>query len=811
MANINIIGFEVVQSIQNFHNEIPLIQGKPTYIRVYLYASWRKTQIENIEMDGTLLVKVENSKLRTRLNSLATVSQPKLHAQPKLIDQRLDWNQSLNFKLPDNFFDDHVNKDRVATVSLSKITVNGSSTGHTTQENKSDFLFKKKVELYCRAVAYRYLDRRNQVINTPSPGQLDVIRSFIEKAFPISKLHWSTVTIDAPRRFNRLRKIAQRSERSEEKTDLVYSLLFQNLLAIRNQDISRGKFALSTSQGSTEIKELKGNTWHPNTLYLGVIDDPSGRFGGAAMDSPQFPTPHMVAFAVAESDGALGAHELAHLLGRLHPGIPDKKIHGKYIGQTNQYLRANCTSKDSSPPTGPNRSEVQDYGYISIHTDADTDTQAKKIFLGLDCRNDERSPSILAYNEYFDLMTYQYPQWVSDHTYKGLHETISSISAQSSPKTYKYWTIIGEYNLQTKTAHFSYVLPSVVDTNPPASKVESSPRLKLDYEWYNSKKAKVLLPDELPKSVPDSATIHIRSSTTDANAYIGVFQHTVKVLISHNLEPEKIVLKLDNIEVDIYSFSNNENSISQWKESNSSLMTQDSRPQSTADIGFTYSVDDGAYYLDFNLHPALEYLSTLGVAITTTVQFKREWNSDVNSKKSELGIGDWETVTVTNRLKEKIWVNPIFIAHLKPYRPTKDSELELYDIEDKENIFSTEDTFQAIKLNCRLIVNAGDIVMGEMKIEDGTIISLEPYFNFSIQRNIDCPTQNDSNHHPEAQTYGSTGSKGENYFAPAFTDDDPTTREHSSASTHQSNRQYYRPSVNPKNLPCKKGKKSPCP
>ena len=192
--------------------------------------------------------------------------------------------------------------------------------------------FLPEVTMHCRVVAYRYTDPESREVYTPSKGEIEVIRDYVEKAFPVTRLCWSSVTIDAPRSFNRLRAVAAPAAHTDEQVDRVYMALMQHLLALRNQDISQNATSLSSMPDS----EARGCEFSPATLYMGVLNDPSGRFGRSSMDSPKFATPHVVAFAEGQSDGQMAAHEFGHILGRLHPGIPSKLVHGR-LGQTDQY------------------------------------------------------------------------------------------------------------------------------------------------------------------------------------------------------------------------------------------------------------------------------------------------------------------------------------------------------------------------------------------------------------------------------------------------------------------------------------------
>ena len=42
--------------------------------------------------------------------------------------------------------------------------------------------------MHCRVVAYRYTDPESREVYTPSKGEIEVIRDYVEKAFPVTRL-----------------------------------------------------------------------------------------------------------------------------------------------------------------------------------------------------------------------------------------------------------------------------------------------------------------------------------------------------------------------------------------------------------------------------------------------------------------------------------------------------------------------------------------------------------------------------------------------------------------------------------------------
>ncbi len=743
-ARLRIIGIEVVQSLQNPRNEISLLQGRPTYFRIYL----KKTGGPEIDrVDGEVELKI-NQNSQTRTICLESQAPLENFDNRDLLRQRLHWNQSLNFHIDEKFFEDAGFNDQ----SDIKITVKvkclncwfgqirvGSNI--TNAGSKKQLNFQTPTELRCQIVGYRYTDRENIEVHSPTAGDYRAIKEFIRSAFPISNLIFNHRTIDAPRKFNRLRKISKRSDRSEERVDFIYSLLFQHLLAIRNQDLSQS-ISPEPCLPSAKIKrKTPAQNSNANTLYLGLISDPTGRFGGAAMNTPQYATPHIVAFAETEAEGILAAHELGHLMGRLHPGIPNKKIHGKFIGQSDQYSDPNnkcksCVDGPTGTPSGTNGHLcTNEYGYISADQE-----DAERILLGLDTRASKHAPSVLHHNENFDLMTYLFPQWLSGHTYEGMLCRMREIQILPvSARTHK-WVIIGGYNFVERTGIINFVLPSAINTSlgnpkdtytePTASNIGITIELKV--EWLDCEISYIPVDFKDPK-------------IADSNPDIGVFQETLESKMPN--PPKRITLLINCIPIDVYDLTSDAppvlgNSSNHSISKKNNLGTSDFTESITRGsfefddcdrIFIKYSVDNGEFYFLFNwgarpdrcgakkvvrssldsityFEELLNSIDNLSNPITTTIQFKRN--------KKPLAVDPifctnrnykWETISTTNRIQEKLWISPEFCARLSSNgrdETLPDNE-ELFV--EKVDIHNFDTTFNDLCFQFRVFVTVAGI------------------------------------------------------------------------------------------------------
>ena len=720
MTTINIKAVEVIQSVQDFNynkdkedDNIPLIQDKVTYIRFYLCSE----NVIPIDISASLKISYkQNDQDFTFLKTIksidiSTIFNEDLSDEMQL--RRLDWDKSLNFKLPKNFLSDlqmnfeesvelkfvldkvfAVDENESESSKDREITPEADPKNEQLHQYLTGYKFER-ISANLRVVAYRYTDVETGEVYEPLPGELNVIKSYIESAFPISNLNWSTVTIEAPREFSQLYNVLERRERTDEQLDSVYTMLFQHLLAIRHQDISLKPD--DELQPETDKSEQEKNLWELNTLYLGVLSDPNGRIIGSSMDSPGFATPHVVAFAGALPYGETAAHELAHMLGRVHPGIPDQDIHGKLIGQSDQ--RDSDENEDQLSGNDSSRR-----GYISDNY-PENDT-----VVGLDTQSPLDPPLLLSNNDYFDLMTYRFPKWVSKETYKGLFKRLKEIEAMDGRDSgEKYWNVIGEYNFLKNTARINYILQS--EYALPLT--ESEGNLKQNNKDKVAQKFKLKI-RKIPLTIDDDSSTQKREQTekelsnavqghpgeevylrrnlekSGNSSYIGVFQHTFKVTDSD--QPQRIELGINGQFVDVVmpgsELSNDDNDDDAKSHEKNINLPSDGRDPSKSDdikhlqtqalsndkhnLALIYSVDKNGYYLRFNwsqlegqgkgetsgkseIHDSIRSLfksEQSQLPVTTTIQVKENSKSKLKSEHKD----KWQTVAITNRIKDEFWI-----------------------------------------------------------------------------------------------------------------------------------------------------------
>jgi hypothetical protein len=389
-AAIEVLGIEVVQTIQNLAHEVPLIRGKTTVVRVYIRcAGFRAARIIRGEIK---VAAVPGGPARY----LASMNTPKISddSQGDLPAQRRDVGLSLNFMLPADVslwpeIDIAVNHLRSEDTDLPLI---GETTVHVTTVEAPPFRIK--------VVGLRYVWTRpgvGPVEVSPEALQFDFLRSFLARAYPVPGLEWSQIVVQANPLF-----APPFADPSGPPIDLIWGakrdLAHNQLAALRAKGIEAGE--------------------DPRTHYYGLVSDASAGlfFRGAAKDIPAGPDPSIVAVGPTgdprqysslswDKDGSYGdwyaAHELSHTLGRYHPG---------FCGQD---------ASDTAFPYPDGRISTAQHGDI----------------IGLDIGDAALGIQMaaLAHETCHDIMTYCNDQWMSSHSYLAILDRLRAEDAALQP------------------------------------------------------------------------------------------------------------------------------------------------------------------------------------------------------------------------------------------------------------------------------------------------------------------------------------------------------------------------------------------
>jgi len=436
MSEVKVSHIEVVQSIQNAGNTgytnnpkctnnadlegVPLVTHKTTYARVY-FENFNPT--DAIRATGKLKVIYpvsDTAEANVEVDSEGYLLR-RAAGTPTLLEQRLDWTQSLNFRLPE------IALQRAGKIKLNLETLTDTLSGagitlklpNLVQE--VDLLPKQ--ELACRALIFRYRDVANDEYLEPTRGEVNAIRDYVERSFPVAELDWSVIRVEAKKDFYALDQATHHERDHDETATKMLSKMLEQIMTHRNQEIKDG--------------------FSEKTIYIGVFSDPRDRLGSVAVDAPSFPLPHIVAACATDRNGQTSAHEIAHILGRSHPGVPLLKVHGRAIGQH----RVDKFSLD----------QMGKHGLLSP-PDLTSDAQ---VYIGLDVNPSCHLPRVLAPTKTFDLMTYRDPLWPSAYTYRELYKRLACTHNESfivEPNA--HWNVICNFDINRKEGQILSVLPT---------------------------------------------------------------------------------------------------------------------------------------------------------------------------------------------------------------------------------------------------------------------------------------------------------------------------------------------------------------
>ncbi len=595
---VNVSHIEVVQAIQNANNEVPLIAGKCTFARVY-FSPFRPDR--NLTLAGKLQIEV-NGVTHNTIPSEPVHWSAGLDYSLSL--QRIHWSNSLHFKLPAAVV------ETPGKISLKLTELTGSDVVLGTSDVVS-VMVSPHYTLSCRVLVFRYPDKHNRVYLEPSHEQVELIRDYIERAFPVATVGWSTVPVQVDQAFRALNRVDQWEVPHEERaTRMMANLLRQTLL-----------------HRADEIDSDNGRE-NTRTFYLGVFVDPEDRFGGVAMDAPMFASTHAVAVGAVDDTGLVGAHELAHILGRQHPGVPLVQDHGAAIGQHRS---------DPNPSTLTSK-----YGHLSVNTgEADT-------HLGLNVgRPASRSPRVLAHNRWFDLMTYRHPQWLSAYTYKGIYDQLKEISDGNfiNNSQNQAWTVICQYNLDRKQGQILHTVKSNYITAKPGSQAASRVRVYADFDNIG--------PISAQSMWNQAQSVYFRRPGSDPRHPFGLFQVTLTGAADKLLQ--RLYLMIDGVVVDAYGESGGHDTFtsihSALDEKIASAFNSQQPIKGKPKNALVYKVREDSHYLYFDWSGMLP--AGIDTKVTTAVQCRRATDD---------GSSTWETVFVSSRREAKVWISPRFFT-----------------------------------------------------------------------------------------------------------------------------------------------------
>jgi hypothetical protein len=350
---------EVTQEVQDLGHSVPLVARKPTIVRVYLRYGQSPVSVR-----GELKVSRRPSGPWHTVSSLGPAHLHPSRSGRSLADlrsRRADLGFSLNFRIPAAFTREGPLWLRMGRIRRATTGTPVPSLAHLPLNTVR---FRARVSLRVRLVRLRYTMGSPPVVHEPSATDVDLITSWLRRAYPISSLELSTTTVNAA-----------------PAPPFGAAQINAQLIALRAVDVSTGTDA--------------------RTHYYGMVSDGGFFMRGLASGIPQTPQPGTVASGPTgpsgyawDADGSYGdwygGHELGHTVGRFH---------AEFCG---------AIGGAPYPFTGGQLSEA-DEAFVGLDV-GDPD-------LGLPMR-------IMGGVDSHDVMTYCDDQWLSSFTYGGIYDRL---------------------------------------------------------------------------------------------------------------------------------------------------------------------------------------------------------------------------------------------------------------------------------------------------------------------------------------------------------------------------------------------------
>jgi hypothetical protein len=350
---------EVTQEVQDLARSVPLVAHKPTIARAYLRCGPTPVSVR-----GELRVSRTSHGPWHTIASLGTAQLDPSRSGGSLADlrsRRADLGYSLNFRIPAKFTAAGQLWLRMGRIRRATTGTPVPSLAHLPVNTVT---FRASVPLRMRLVRLRYTMGSPPVTHEPAATDVDLIASWLRRAYPISRLDLTTTTVTAT-----------------PAPPFGAAQINAQLIALRAVDVSTGTDA--------------------RTHYYGMVSDGGFFMRGLASGIPQTPQPGTVASGPTgpstfgwDSDGSYGdwygGHELGHTVGRFHAEF--------------------CGAIGGAPYPFAN-------GQLSNADEAFVGLDAGDAGLGLPMR-------VMGGVDSHDVMSYCDDQWLSSFTYGGIYDRL---------------------------------------------------------------------------------------------------------------------------------------------------------------------------------------------------------------------------------------------------------------------------------------------------------------------------------------------------------------------------------------------------
>jgi hypothetical protein len=443
---VTIESIEDVQSIQSTQNDVPLVAGKATVVRVYLSS----TAPLAVKLSGKLAITPNGSVSQTlqSVNSVLTSIAP-----IDLSTIRRDLTASLNFVIPLQLT--NVGLANLQLASLTQVSDGSEVSCMNCSTLSVPMSFAAVAPLRLIVIGLSYFDSSQNVV-APSQDQYEALLSWIQRAYPVSSISATFRPLQA----------------QDQGLSVPFTCNGVNafLLQLRGEDHPdpRAHYIAIVSAAA-----FNDPVWQGTGGMRGCGVVPSEADPSAVATSPVFPG--------GDDTGTYVGHELAHTLGRKHPGFcPDQEgVHEDPVYYPRGVLTDILANQNGDPldkngvivPIGGQYVPKPPIEYNGLDVGVGTDLSAMKVLPGI---------------SWTDVMTYCPNEWMSKNTYVGLMTRINQENTlfppQSSgrplPRVFgtfdaskpSYIHVIASVDLTHRSAQIKYAAPvPIVIGKPPVS------------------------------------------------------------------------------------------------------------------------------------------------------------------------------------------------------------------------------------------------------------------------------------------------------------------------------------------------------
>jgi hypothetical protein len=411
---------EVVQAIQSMEQDVKLVAGKTTIVRVYLDGSENK----GLKVTGRLEITRVNTGKTTKIDAINSVDIDATQgASP--IDQHDDIRKSLNFLIAPEWTSSGRVSFRLAEIILASNKQPLPCTTCATVSKTLSFFGVPALKVKVILLAYN-VDGISPFAY-PSDADIASIKSWLSRAYPTSQLILSIGELDAK------------------------SIGLSGHFKCNDVD---------EALGAVRLKEVTDGGVDPLTHYYGLVSDKYFLMSGCST-VPDEPDARVVASGPAGIParhpdvpeiywdkgpiftGWYAGHEIAHTFGRAHPG------------------KCGESKDDSDFPYEMGRLSNRPEKYIGLDVGDKSDGTTAVVLPGL---------------KWSDVMTYCPDRWISQYTYDGIFTRLYAENGQNPnggpgpqlqaqqnpafPSSAKFIDIIASINFTKASASFKYVRKS---------------------------------------------------------------------------------------------------------------------------------------------------------------------------------------------------------------------------------------------------------------------------------------------------------------------------------------------------------------